>query len=279
MIAGTRIVRAKACSKRHATCLPADHGACRFNLATAGAGPAVAKSRFSTKSTDRRGLEGTHCRQGSTALVKSTWEMIHMRIAVDLPPLPVGRLCRAPRVLPPGRLPSDKRLGPLKDLNGYFPFVPCKSEAEWAVRAERIRRQLLVATGLWPMPAPTPPRAVVHGRVDRDGYTVEKVFLESFPGHFVTGNLYRPKGRSGRLPAVLSPHGHWANGRFYDAGEKRTPQVDRPRGRALRSQRPLSAPGPLRAACPHGLHRLPLRHGGLRRQRAACPPCGRPRRR
>jgi dienelactone hydrolase len=136
----------------------------------------------------------------------------------------------APRVLPPGRLPDDSRLGPLKDLNGYFPFVPCKSKEEWAVRAERLHRQLLVATGLWPMPAATPPRAVVHGLVDRDGYTVEKVLLESFPGHFVTGNLYRPKGGrapwthgrlagGGRLPAVLSPHGHWAEGRFYDAGE------------------------------------------------------------
>src|SRR5690606_23167999 len=40
------------------------------------------------------------------------------------------------------------------------------------------------------------------------------------PGHYVTGNLYRPKGRKGRLPAVLSPHGHWQNGRFYDAGER-----------------------------------------------------------
>ena len=37
----------------------------------------------------------------------------------------------------------------------------------------------------------------------------------------MTGNLYRPKGRSrDDLPAVLSPHGHWANGRFYDAGEE-----------------------------------------------------------
>ena len=126
----------------------------------------------------------------------------------------------APQALPQRRLPSDQRLGPLKDLNGYFPFLPCKSAEEWAARAERIHRQLLVATGLWPMPARTPPRAVVHGRVERDGYTVEKVFLESFPGHFVTGSLYRPKGRGGRLPAVLSPHGHWANGRFYDAGEE-----------------------------------------------------------
>ena len=27
----------------------------------------------------------------------------------------------APRVLPKGKLPNDRRLGPLKDLNGYFP--------------------------------------------------------------------------------------------------------------------------------------------------------------
>ncbi|MGO9114364.1 MAG: alpha/beta hydrolase [Thermoguttaceae bacterium] len=143
-----------------------------------------------------------------------------MRIAVIYVVFISTAFAHAPRVLPPSQLPSDKRLGPLKDLNGYFPFVPFKSKEEWAVRAERIHRQLLVAAGLWPMPAPTLSHAVVHGRVDRDGYTVEKVFLESFPGHFVTGNLYRPKGRSGRLPAVLSPHGHWDNGRFYDAGEE-----------------------------------------------------------
>lgn len=45
----------------------------------------------------------------------------------------------------------------------------------WEVRAEAARRRLLVALGLWPMP--TPARAVIRGKVDRDGYTVEKVYL------------------------------------------------------------------------------------------------------
>ncbi|MFH1266190.1 MAG: alpha/beta hydrolase family protein, partial [Planctomycetota bacterium] len=126
----------------------------------------------------------------------------------------------APRVLPPGELPNDARLGDLETLNGYFPFAPCASPEEWAKRSERLRRQMLVATGMWPMPTKTPANAVIHGRIDRGEYTVEKVFLESFPGHFVTGNLYRPKGSSGPGPGVLCPHGHWANGRFYDAGEK-----------------------------------------------------------
>ncbi|MFL5516476.1 MAG: acetylxylan esterase, partial [Gemmatimonadales bacterium] len=45
---------------------------------------------------------------------------------------------------------------------------------------------------------------------------MERVAIESVPGHFVTGNVYRPADRTGRLPAVLSPHGHWPGGRFQD---------------------------------------------------------------
>ncbi len=75
---------------------------------------------------------------------------------------------------------------------------------------------MLVATGLWPMPEKTPTKAVIHGKVERDGYTVEKVYLESYPGHFVTGNLYRPQGKSGRLAGVLCPHGHSPAGRFTE---------------------------------------------------------------
>ncbi|HEX5445695.1 MAG TPA: acetylxylan esterase, partial [Pirellulales bacterium] len=123
-----------------------------------------------------------------------------------------------PRALPPGKTPADERLGPAKDLDGYFPLSVPGSVDQWNQRAERVRRQIKVATGLWPMPASTPLNAVVHGAVQREGYTVERVYLESYPGHFVTGSLYRPRGRSGKLPAVLCPHGHWANGRFFDAG-------------------------------------------------------------
>jgi dienelactone hydrolase len=115
-------------------------------------------------------------------------------------------------------LPKDARLEPLKDQNGYFPFAPPKSKEAWAKRAEQVRRQILLAAGLWPMPEKTPLNPVIHGKVEREGYTVEKVYFESYPGHFVTGSLYRPKDRAGKLPVVLAPYGHWANGRFFDAG-------------------------------------------------------------
>jgi len=120
----------------------------------------------------------------------------------------------SPRVLPPGQVPADARLGPLKDLDGSFPFeVPATAEA-WGKRAEALRTQIQVATGLWPMPERTPLNAQVFGRVDRPDFTVDKVAFESVPGLWVTGLLFRPKGKPGRLPGVLSPHGH--EGRLWD---------------------------------------------------------------
>jgi acetyl xylan esterase AXE1 len=119
-----------------------------------------------------------------------------------------------PRALPAGEVPNDSRLQPLKELGGYFPFTPPKSKHEWEERAERVRRQILVAEGLWPMPTKTPLHAVIHGRIDRPDYTVEKVYFESAPGFFVTGNLYRPKNTRGKVPGVLFAHGHWTDARL-----------------------------------------------------------------
>ena len=123
------------------------------------------------------------------------------------------------RTLEPGKLPQDSRLGKPKDLNGYFPWTPPASKEAWEIRRQQLREQVLVANGLWPMPEKTPLNPVIHGKIDRDDYTVEKVFFASYPGHYVTGNLYRPKGKTGKLPGVLCPHGHWANGRFFEADD------------------------------------------------------------
>lgn len=120
--------------------------------------------------------------------------------------------------------PADSRLGPLKDLNGYFPFQVPSTRAGWQQRSEQLRRQVMVATGVWPlMPKQQrmeryPLNAVLHGRVERDGFTVEKVYFESLPNHFVTGLLFRPTvgDPQTKRPAVLCPHGH--GGRMQDYG-------------------------------------------------------------
>ena len=111
---------------------------------------------------------------------------------------------------------TDVRWRPLKDLNGYFPMKVPASRGEWDATASRIRRQIMVANGIWPMPTKTPLNAVVHGKVERPDYTVERVILETVPGHFLGGSLFRPKGAAGKRPAVLSPHGHAKDARFQD---------------------------------------------------------------
>ena len=110
-----------------------------------------------------------------------------------------------------GQTPSgsrDVRLGEQRHLDLYFPFRQVENLEEWKLRSSRLRRQVQVATGLFPYPPRTPLKVVIHGQVQRPEYTVEKVYFESMPGHFVTGNLYRPLQKGRRLPAVLSPHGH-----------------------------------------------------------------------
>ena len=109
---------------------------------------------------------------------------------------------------------EDSRLAPPKDLNGYFPFTPPASLDEWEERKQWVRRQILVSQGLWPMPTKTPLNAVIHGRIEQDGYSVEKVYFESVPGFFVTGNLYRPLNPKGKVPAVMFAHGHWKDARL-----------------------------------------------------------------
>ncbi|MAR09984.1 MAG: acetylxylan esterase [Blastopirellula sp.] len=122
------------------------------------------------------------------------------------------------RVNEPGQQPDDVRLRPLKDLNGYFPFEVPAGPAAWEARAAELRQRVKIATGIWPQPKRTPLNAVIHGRVQRDGFTVEKVYFESVPDHFVTGLLFRPDDgkKDVKRPAVLSPHGH--GGRMQDYG-------------------------------------------------------------
>ena len=147
-----------------------------------------------------------------------------MRCVVALALSVVGSLAgleaAGPRVLAPGTLPADSRLAPLKDLEGYFPFQPPTSVAEWSARAEQVKRRIRVSQGIWPEPSRTPLNAVIHGRVDREEYTVEKVYFESRPGFFVTGNLYRPRNVTGKVPGVLFAHGHWTDARLSESTDK-----------------------------------------------------------
>ena len=114
---------------------------------------------------------------------------------------------------------KDIRDSTPKDLNGFFPFDPPSTLEEWEKRKEKLVLRMQVANGLYPMPPKSPLNAVIHGKINRPGFTVEKVYFESVPGFYVTGLLFRPENpKKEKLPAVLNPHGH--RGRLQDYGEK-----------------------------------------------------------
>src|SRR6478672_6323866 len=100
-----------------------------------------------------------------------------------------------------------------RTLDDRFAPPHFSSVQEWNTRKAYLREHILASAGLLPMPEKTPLHPEIFAEIVHDDYRVAKVYFESLPGFFVTGNLYRPIG-TGPFPAILSPHGHWAYGRL-----------------------------------------------------------------
>ncbi|MBX3422967.1 MAG: acetylxylan esterase [Pirellulaceae bacterium] len=120
----------------------------------------------------------------------------------------------------PGWAAAVERVS-LRNLDSHCPFVPPQSLSQWQTRAADLNLQLRVALGLLPAPELDSVRPQIYGRRDLDGYSVEKCVFESLPGLYVTGSLFRPAtvAAGSKVPGILCPHGHWANGRFYEASD------------------------------------------------------------
>jgi hypothetical protein len=113
---------------------------------------------------------------------------------------------------------QDARNTIIVTTNTQMPLPAFATLDAWQARKAALRNQILVAAGLSPLPGKTPLHAQVFGKYEDKGYTVEKVLLETLPGFYLGGNLYRPANDAGDQrhthPAILNPHGHWQYGRL-----------------------------------------------------------------
>jgi dienelactone hydrolase len=93
--------------------------------------------------------------------------------------------------------------------------APPKSAAEAVRRGITYRRAIQNAEGaaFAPELRRTPLDPQVLGVLERDGYRVERMLLQTRPGCYATATAYVPTRTAGPFPAVLCVHGHWAGAR------------------------------------------------------------------
>ncbi len=100
---------------------------------------------------------------------------------------------------------------------------------EWEKRAQKTREVFRQGSGIDSVLKKyrhLPFKAIINHKHVMDGYTVENIAIEGMPGHYITGNLYKPAAFQGKIPAILCPHGHWYYpdnyGRFRPDMQKRS---------------------------------------------------------
>ena len=119
---------------------------------------------------------------------------------------------------------------PPRDLNTPHLFTAPATRAAWEARAKEIRERILFSCGLWPLPKKTPLKPKVTSTVELADMTIENVALETFPGFWLCGSLYKPKG-AGPFPAIANMHGHWDQGRLQrEADVPKAPPAPGARG-------------------------------------------------
>lgn len=92
--------------------------------------------------------------------------------------------------------------------------IPANQEQHRCLQ-DSVARRLRLSAGLEPGVEflPLDPKVVSRGVTD--GVRIYDVAVETLPGLKLTGNFFTPAEFSGKLPAILCPHGHWQTGRVF----------------------------------------------------------------
>ncbi len=125
-----------------------------------------------------------------------------------------------------GQVRPDARNVKLPDANSRFEFQAPATLDAWKLRRDALRQQILSAAGLYPlMPRGRVPVEVTRKR-DQKEYRIWTLLVETLPGYFIGAELYLPPATMrGPYPVVLSPHGHWKQGRLTHREDYSVPSL------------------------------------------------------
>ncbi|WP_448698377.1 alpha/beta hydrolase family protein [Mucilaginibacter sp. AW1-3] len=93
-------------------------------------------------------------------------------------------------------------------------------KASWEKRKAALRACMYSALQLSPLPAKPTAKPILTPVRQMDGYTIQNIAIETLPGLYVCGSIYRPAKSSGKLPVILSPNGHFQYGRYNKDQQK-----------------------------------------------------------
>lgn len=91
----------------------------------------------------------------------------------------------------------------------------------WEARKAELKKCLLSSLRLSTLPAKPASQPIVSSVRNFKGYTVQNIAIETLPGLYVSGSLYRPLKARGKLPVVLNPDGHFSKGRYREDAQYR----------------------------------------------------------
>src|SRR4030042_3200373 len=81
-------------------------------------------------------------------------------------------------------------------------------QASWEKRKAELRPCIYKALQLDPLPSCPGTSPILSNRRTMNGYTIENIALETLPGLYVCGSIYRPLKIKGKAPLILCPNGH-----------------------------------------------------------------------
>lgn len=99
----------------------------------------------------------------------------------------------------------------LQYLSGLY-----NDAASWEKRKASLKECILSSLKLTSLPAKPASAPIITPKRKMDGYTVENIAIETLPGVYVSGSLYKPLQAKGKLPVILNPDGHFARGRYRE---------------------------------------------------------------
>ena len=137
--------------------------------------------------------------------------------AEDLPPVEAFQvfeqaLPAGPRITPYLQYQADQAWK--QDDERRAAWAAIRDEKDLLRVQEELRKKLLQMIGGLPAEK-TELHARITGKIEMDGFSIEKLIFESLPGVYVTALVYVPNDHSRKSPAVLVPAGHATNGKIH----------------------------------------------------------------